>query len=194
MATHNPGYITASTVSALLTGKGDTLLKGGKTFARQIARERFGIFDDDSAYSGKATEWGLTHEQAAIEAYEAHNLVSVHSSQIGIAKGWLSCTPDGLVGTYGILEVKCHFNTDKHMANLLENTWINEFESQCLFQLMLTGRDWCDLVSYDPRWKPPLNLHSVRIARNPEWEAFCMDRIRQAEEIIADVLERLQCL
>jgi hypothetical protein len=192
MATHNPGYITSSTVKRLLTGKGDKLLQGGKTFARQIARERFGVEDPNSAFGGNAaTEWGNYHEDEAIAAYEAQHFVSVHSGQVGVADGWLSCLPDGLVGTNGIAEVKCHFKTDKHMDNLLEDKWVSAYEAQCRFQMMLTGRDWCDLISYDPRWPERMNLHSVRLEREDEWEEFCHDRIEQAEEIIADIIAKL---
>lgn len=195
MATHNPGYITSSTVNKLLTGKGDKLLKGGKTFAQQIARERFDVVDEESSFSGDdATEWGNTYEPIAIEAYEMRHFVSVHSSQIAVAEGWLSCTPDGLVGTNGIAEIKCHFKTDKHMANLLKNEWVSAHEAQCRFQMMLTERDWCDLISYDPRWEAPLDLHSVRIKRDPEWEDFCMNRIEHAEEIIAFTITKLEKL
>jgi len=36
-----------------------------------------------------------------------------------------------------------------------------------------------------------MNLHSVRLEREDEWEEFCHDRIEQAEEIIADIIAKL---
>jgi len=193
MANHAPGYITSSTVHKLLTGKGGKLLKGGRDFARQIARERFGVIDEESTYNGGyATEWGNTYEYKAIQRYEQETFREVHSMQKGFEDGWLSCTPDGLVCKNGVVEVKCHYNTDKHMDNLLQNTWVDSYEEQCRFQMMITDRSWCDLISYDPRWEKPLDLHIVRLERDPEWEAFCMDRIKQAEQIIEQTLTKLK--
>ena len=64
MASHNPGYITASTVSPFLTGKGDKLLAGGITAAKKIAMERSRIVSiENDAFSGNsATEWGNEHD------------------------------------------------------------------------------------------------------------------------------------
>lgn len=167
-------------------------MKGGKNFARQIARERFGVVDEDSVFSGNSsTEWGEKYEPEAIARYEVETLTEVHGMQKGIADGWLSCTPDGYVGEDGLTEVKCHHNTDKHMSNLLYDAWVKTYEEQCRFQMMLTDRAWCDLISYDPRWPEPMDLHIYRLERDPEWEAFCLDRIRQAEEIIEKTLTKL---
>lgn len=207
MADHAPGYITSSTVRKLLTGEGDSLIKGGRDFARKIARERFGVIDEESSFDGNyATEWGNTYEYRAIERYEQETFTEVHSMQKGVtaklednkiyktddAEGWLSCTPDGYVGDNGLTEVKCHYNTDKHMMNLLNNAWVKSYEQQCRFQMMLTDRKYCDLISYDPRWQKPLDLHVVRLERDPEWDEFFKDRISQAEEIIDETLDKIE--
>lgn len=209
MANHHKGYITSSTVGKLLTGKGNKLLKGGRKFARQLAMERFGVEDNESYFDGNsATEWGNEHEIVAIDRYEMETFETVYGMQEGVTakledgkivqtsddEGWLSCTPDGYVNEDGLAEVKCHHSSQKHMMNLLEDQWVKKYEEQCRFQMMLTDRDWCDLISYDPRWPEPMDLHYVRLERDPEWEAFCMDRIEQAEKIIAETLEKLNQL
>lgn len=207
MASHAPGYITSSTVSKLLTGKGDKLLKGGRNFAKQLAMERWGVRDGESSYDGGwATEWGNMYEEQAIHRYEQETFQVVHGMQVGVTaqykdgeilestdgEGWLSCTPDGRVGDDGLTEVKCPYKSLNHMDNLLEEKWVKQYEEQYRFQMMLTDRDWCDLISYDPRWDDPLDLYWVRLERDPDWEEFCMDRIDQAEEIIAKILKDLE--
>jgi hypothetical protein len=195
MANHAKGYITSSTVHKLLTGKSDKLLKGGRDFAKQIAMERFGVVDDESTFSGNgATQWGDKYEMEALARYEIETFSEVHSMQEGVEDGWLSCTPDGYVGKNGLTEVKCHYKSLKHMKNLLDNVWVKTYEEQCRFQMMLTERDWCDLISYDPRWPEPYDIHWTRIERDEDWEEFCMDRIEQAEQIIDKTLTRLKNL
>lgn len=192
MASHNKGKITGSTVGALLTGKGDKLLKGGVTFARQIAMERLGVVDDVSAFKGNAaTEWGNENEPLAIEAYEAFSFNEVHGHQKQVTKGNLSCTPDGFIGDNGLIEIKCPFNSTNHLDNLLYDKFIKQYESQCRFNMMLTGTGYCDLISFDPRFPERLRVHVVTLDRDPEWELFCMNRIEQAEEVIANIIEKL---
>lgn len=192
MPNHAPGYWTASTISPILTGKGDTLLKGGVTYAQQIALERFGVVDEDSAFTGnKATEWGNLYESEAISVYEMRNIVDVYDQQVGVKDGWKSCTPDGYISDNGLLEVKAPFASKNHLLNLIENAFVSDYEDQVQFQMMLTGRQWCDLISYDPRFPDSHCLHVVRIEVDTDWQKRCMNRIEQAEEVIAETIEKL---
>ena len=193
MANHNPEYITSSTVKRLLGGRGDKLIKGGRTFARQLARERFGVVDEESSFKGNyATEHGNQYEPEALARYQQETFTEVHSMQKVVTKGWLSCTPDGLIGDDIITEVKCPFDTDNHMSNLLEQAFVKDYEAQCRFQMMLTERPLCHLISYDPRWPEPYDITWVELERDKEWEAFCMNRIDQAEAIISKTLKQLE--
>ena len=196
MASHNPGYFTASTIAPFLTGKGDTLLKGGETAAIEIAKERLsleGYVQPEEAWRGNdATEWGNQHENDALIRYEEHTFSTVTDKQKGVVDGWLSCTPDGYVGEDGLCEVKCPYATKNHMGYLLDPDSLREqYYDQCQFQLMLTGRDWCDLVSYDPRWSEPLDIAVVRIEPDKEWQLRCRNRIEQAEIIIKNTIKCL---
>jgi hypothetical protein len=195
MATHNPGYITASTVGPLLTGKTDKLIAGGKTFALQIAFERAEIADLtlNNSFSGSVhTDWGNEYEDEAIHAYESQKLLEVTDQQKNAKKGWLSCTPDGYVGKDGLVEIKCPSVMQNHLNNLIREEWVKQYEDQVQFQMMITGRKWCDLVSYDPRFKDGYRLKVVRIKADPERHEFIMNRVDQAEEIIKEELELIK--
>lgn len=189
MASHNLGYFTASTISPFLTGKKDELLVGGVTAAVEIAKERLAldklVTPEEGWQGNDATEWGNQHEADALLRYEQAEFVSVTDRQKQAVNGWMSCSPDGYVGSDGLVEAKCPFTTKVHMGYLLDpNELRNQYEDQCQFQLMLTGRKWCDLISYDPRWAEPLDLVVVRILPDPEWQARCQSRLQQAEAII----------
>lgn len=193
MADHAPGYITASTVAPFLTGTSDKLLTGGKNAAKKIAAERCGLVRLEPSFTGNdATEWGLEHEDEAIRRYEEIYFVDVYGRQDVVKDGWKSCTPDGLVFDEGLVEVKCPYNSLNHMDNLLDNAWLKDYENQCQFQMMLTGREWVDLISYDPRWKSPLDIHVVRIDVDEEWQKFCRNRLKQAEVIIEETIKQLK--
>jgi hypothetical protein len=60
------------------------------------------------------------------------------------------CSPDGLVGGDGLIEIKCP-NTATHLEILLTGKIDIEYIHQMQFQLSCTGRQWCDFVSYDRR-------------------------------------------
>jgi len=193
MASHNYGYFTASSISPFLTGKGDVLLKGGETAAIEIAKERLsldGLVSPEEPWQGNdATEWGNQHEADALLRYEQQNFVSVVDRQKGVAQGYLSCSPDGYVGEEGLVEAKCPYATKNHMEYMLNPESLrDQYNDQCQFQLMLTGRKWCDLISYDPRWAEPLDLVTVRILPDPQWQERCRSRIDQAESIINQVI------
>jgi putative phage-type endonuclease len=89
-------------------------------------------------------------------------------------------SPDGLVGSCGLVEIKCPA-TNAHLATLLTGKMPERYVTQCLWQLACTGRTWCDLVSYDDRLPEPLRLHVRRIERDDE-------RIGELEAMIVEFL------
>ena len=194
MAQHRPGHITASTVARFLTGKDPAkLLKGTETAISELALERLGICPDlaDYGFDGNAaTEWGNEHEAEAIEAYQAETFtLDIHGQQDVISSGsHLSCTPDGLISESGMLETKCPYNPKIHFSYLLDKSALRkEYYDQVQFQLWLSGRSYCDLVSYDPRFTVPHRLVIARIEPDQKWQEFAQIRI----ELVLDAVERI---
>jgi len=65
------------------------------------------------------------------------------------------CSPDGLVGDDGALELKCpQLNT--HAEYLIDGGLPDEYRPQVHGQLVVTGRAWVDFVSYAPGMNPLL--------------------------------------
>ena len=191
MASHNLGKITASTCSPLLTGKGDKLLVGGITFCKQIALERLGICEiqNDPFEGNKYTEWGNQFELDAIKTYEEHSFVTVTDMQKGVERGNLACTPDGYVGEDGLVEVKCPYSEKVFFEYLLDSSSFGaQYNDQVQFQMMLTGRKWCDLVAYHPNFYKR-NLVVVQVQADPDWVERFTSRYEQAEAVITDIIE-----
>ena len=195
MAQHAPGFITASTVSPFISGKGDKLLAGGKTAAIKLAMERSGLVHIANAKweGNRYTEWGQEHEDEAITRYEEVTFSEVIGKQVGVAKGWLSCTPDGYIGSDGLIEVKCPYMEHIYMDYLINPEALrDEYNDQVQFQLMLTGKKWCDLVAYHPHFDESINILITRIEPDKDWQGRCLGRITQVEAIIAETLEKIE--
>ena len=122
-----------------------------------------------------AMQWGTDQEPFALQAYNEAHLVSIET--VGFVQHptlAVGCSPDGLVTedmeAAGLVEIKCPFNSAVHLE-----TWLSgmpdEHMAQVQGQMWLTGRQWADFVSFDPRMPPDLQLYVQRIPRNPEYIA-----------------------
>ena len=140
-----------------------------------------------------AMQWGTDQEPFALQAYNEAHLVNVEA--VGFVQHptlAVGCSPDGLVtedmAATGLVEIKCPYNSANHLE-----TWLNgmpeEHQAQVQGQMWLTGREWCDFVSFDPRMPADLQLYVQRIKGNPEFQAHMEREIiafsAEADEIVA---------
>lgn len=99
-----------------------------------------------------AMQWGIDHEAEACAAYEAATGEMV--DLVGFIPHpdipWLGASPDGLVGSDGLVEIKCP-QTVTHLRRVAAGVPAPEYLTQMDVQLICTGRKWCDYVDYDPR-------------------------------------------
>ena len=98
-----------------------------------------------------ATRWGTAHESDGILAYSAHtgNLVDQTGLHVHPTTTWLAGSPDGLVGTEGIIEVKCPFYRKKDGTRVHKEVPLYYY-MQMQMCLEITGRKWCDFISWHP--------------------------------------------
>ena len=120
------------------------------------------------AYENAAMRWGTEQEAAARAAYEQRTGVAVEETGF-VAHDVLmaGCSPDGLVDWDGLIEIKCPYNSATHIETLL-NGMPAEHAPQVQGQMWITGREWCDFVSFDPRMPEPLQLYVQRIHADPK--------------------------
>ena len=120
------------------------------------------------AYENAAMRWGTEQEAVARAAYEQRTGVAVEETGF-VAHDVLmaGCSPDGLVDWDGLIEIKCPYNTGVHIDTLLNNMPA-EHTAQVQGQMWITGREWCDFVSFDPRMPEPLQLYVQRIHADPK--------------------------
>jgi hypothetical protein len=142
-------------------------------------------------YTTAAMTWGTEQEPAARAAYERITGRIVEETGFVCHDTLMAgCSPDGLIDWDGLIEIKCPFNTANHIETLL-NGMPAEHIPQVQGQMWITGREWCDFVSYDPRMPAELQLHVQRIQRD---EAFIADLERRVTSFLAEVGTQVEAL
>ena len=156
------GKLTASRLSDAL----DLLKNGNEGAKRQqyrlelVAERLTGLKTD--FFENSAMKWGTDTEPYARSAYESEKGVMVQ--EVGFIDHptieWAGASPDGFVSD-GLLEIKCP-TTTKHIQYLLAGEVPEQYKPQMCWQMLCTGRAWCDFVSYDPRMPEELQLFVKR--------------------------------
>lgn len=124
------------------------------------------------AYENEAMRWGTEHEPDARMAYEATHgeLVQEMGLMLHPRFEWVGCSPDGLVGDEGGIEIKCPFSSVVHVETL-SGGMPTEHVAQVQGAMWVTGRQHWDFVSYDPRMPEKLQLYVERVKRDDAYIA-----------------------
>ena len=127
-----------------------------------------------SIYLDRGHEW----EDEARSFYAM--LTDTEPSLVGfMRRNGVGCSPDSLIGTDGLLEIKTR--APKHQIDvLLEGVLPEEHRAQVQGQLWVSKRRWCDYLSYCPGLPPLL----VRAERD---ELFIADLASRAEAFLVDL-------
>jgi hypothetical protein len=143
-------------------------------------------------YQNDAMRRGTELEDEAIAAYEAHSreLVELVDFIDHQSVPMCGCSPDGLVGDMGLVEVKCPASMAKHADALQDGAHAQEYHWQIQGQLWVSGRCWCDAVSYDPRFPEGLRLAIVRVQRDDKAIADLEASVIKAESEVQDYVAR----
>lgn len=177
------GVVTASRFKDVLSGgQGKTRL----SYMRELAAEILtGEFQD--SYSNKYMEWGTETEPQARAMYELRQGVDVEEvSFVQCLNGAAGCSPDGLVGDSGLVEFKCP-KTTTQIETFLNGEMPSSHKAQVQGQLWVTGRDWCDFVSFDPRINGDASWFCTRVHADGEY-------IRNLEESVNIFINELNVL
>jgi putative phage-type endonuclease len=188
------GKVTASRITDVLA-KG----KSGEAATREDYRTELVVQrltnEPGESFTNAAMEWGVMQEPMARIGYEAQ--ANVFVEQVAFVDHptieWFGCSPDGLVGKTGLLECKCP-NSKTHIKYLLGGKPPAKYVPQMQCQMAVTGREWCDFVSYDPRLPEDLQLFVVRLERDEEYikamEAEVEKFLGEVSEMYSKLKER----
>lgn len=179
------GKVTASRVKDVMAqGRGGAPSATRKNYMMELLCQRL-TGQRDEGFTSAAMQRGTDLEPVARSAYEIDKGVMVvetglieHPRITGFA-----ASPDGLVGTDGILEIKCPL-TATHIAVMQSGKHDTQYEWQMLSQMACADRDWVDFVSFDDRLPSELQYVCYRFERD-------FSRIRVMEAAIVEFLEEL---
>ena len=104
--------------------------------------------DQGEGYQSKAMKNGHTYEPFARQFYEDKYGVTVE--QVGFIRwGQIGCSPDGLVGDDGGIEIKC--SEGKSHGKILEKQKMPAIHiPQVQGCMLVSGRKWWNFCSYTP--------------------------------------------
>ena len=101
-------------------------------------------------------------------------------------------TPDALLGRDGCLEVKCPYTPGEHMRYVHQQKVPDKYAWQVIGHLMVSGRQWCDFVSFDPRI-PAEHPHRMFVHRTKRSEVegqieWLHLRLAEANSVVEEII------
>lgn len=146
------GVLTASEFSKLITPTGKpTTGKTRQDYLLEIANERLTGVPAGESFVSSWMERGTELEPDARAFYEF--LTSNTVTQAGLIyrdeEKRVGASVDGLINDDGNQEIKCP-KLSTHLRYILDGELPREYKPQVQGQLLVTGRRYCDFISYHP--------------------------------------------
>lgn len=187
------GRITSSEIHKIMGEK--NLSETAKTYLLEKVSEKFGGYKE--SISNAALEWGTELEPTARNIYQASTGLNVVTCSFIEMHEYYGGSPDALVDPGGTVEFKCPYNSTNHFKHGLINSdekfkkIAKEYYYQCISHMNVTGAEWCDFVSFDPRVKVEYMMFIYRLHRNEEEIKAMNERVQLAVDYMIQTIEEL---
>lgn len=170
------GKVTASRVADVIAKTKSGYSASRDNYMAQLICERL-TGQKGESFTNAAMQHGTETEPLARSAYEAH---AEMVQEVGFVPHPRikdsGASPDGLVGLFGMLEIKCP-NTATHIDTLLNQTVPTKYIPQMQWQMACAQRQWCDFVSFDPRLPQDLQLFVKRVEFDAPYVAMLEEEV-----------------
>ena len=184
------GKVTASRVADVLAK-----IKSGESASRrnykiQLVSERL-TGEKQETYINQAMQDGIDREAFARDRY-VQQFGEVE--EVGFIKHptlEAGASPDGMVGDDGILEIKCPMGST-HTETLMTQDVPSRYVPQIQFQLLVTGRKWCDFVSYNPMFPEHLQVFVKRVEADLAYQKELESEVKQFLSEVDNVINKLK--
>lgn len=177
------GKLTGSNAQAIAANG-----KGLETLAYTMLAEKYS--KNRYSFTNPDIERGIELEDQARQTYR---ILHDDVEEVGFVEmdEYVGCSPDGLIGKDGGLEIKCV--NDVNFFRLLVNG-SDGIEYKYLWQvqmsLLVTKRKWWDLVFYNPNYDK--SLLSFRFTPNGTMQTSLLNGIEKGKKIMADFEKKYQ--
>lgn len=162
------GLVTGSisaTVQAKGRGGGPSLTRADEMF--ELALERIHNRPRPAGYKSADMIHGTETEPEARSHYELMEGVMVEQVGFVTLNDDVGCSPDGFVGEDGLVEIKCPKNRTQY-NRFLAGVFPKEYNAQVQFLLWVTGREWCDFISFASDMMA-MKYFKIRVMRDEEY-------------------------
>lgn len=173
------GIVTASVVGQLITPR--TIKPASNDYSRALTNllvaERITGWTDPVYVSDDMLR-GQMDEPVARALYAEH-YAPVTETGFMVRDDWgfpIGYSPDGLVSDDGLIEIKSR-RAKKHLATILADEVPIENLGQIYCGLLVSGRVWCDYVSYCAG----MPLYVKRVTRDTRWFDAIVTAVTQFE-------------
>ena len=183
------GIVTASVVGKLLTPTGKVANNDtARAVTATLVAERITGWTEDTPMT--ADMWrGCDAEPFARDIYSAHYQQAVEVGFMRLDEDWgtLGYSPDGLVGTDGLIEIKAP-RSKGHLSTILSGEVPSYYLAQCQAGLLVSGRDWLHFVSY----VAGMPLFVKRVLPDPKWHDAIREAVREFERAAWEMTARYE--
>lgn len=182
---------------AKLTTDYSTLSDGALTYVNEKVAEILTGQPKSSGYAFPIV-WGKEHEAEAIEFFEQQTGLAVERCGFFTYTEYAGGSPDGLVGTDAIIEVKCPFESVNQVDYLMltdhydvKNNYF-AYWVQMQSNMVFTNRNKGHFVTYDPRMKEVRHkMQHIEVPADSEIHDLIRTQIALAAKELLQTLQRL---
>jgi len=173
------GKLTSSNLPKIMANLGKAFGEPAKKYAVNIAIEQITGEPIASTYTNEHMQRGHEQEPIARMLYENEHFCDVDNGGF-FGSEFIGCSPDGLISKDGLIEIKSVIGS-VHYANVKRQNVDPAYKWQVYGNVMLTGREWIDFVSYCADFPEDKQLFTHRVfAKDLE------DEFKQLNERIAE--------
>ncbi len=184
------GRLTSSKLGTIMANFGKAFGDPAKKYAVNIAIEQITGNPIASTFQNEHMERGHEQEPVARMLYEQEFFCDVTNGGF-FCDDFVGCSPDGLVGDNGLIEIKSVI-ASVHFANIKRQNVDPAYKWQCIGNLKFTGRDWLDFVSYCADFPEDKQLFTFRLNKEDYQKEFDMIDERIAEfKLLVDSTKQL---
>lgn len=140
-------------------------------------------------YSNDDLDRGHEFEAMARNSYELETGTRV--TEVGFIEldEFTGCSPDGLVGDDGLIEVKCK-NDANFVRHMVDKVIDSEHNWQMQMNMWVSGRQWCDYIIFNENF--PKTTIITRVMRNESDIAKIKAGVAVGIATVKSILEKIK--
>lgn len=153
---------------------------------RAMVREALGAPSEFPDPAPPPVAWGTAMEPQALLDYELETMHDVVETGFHAHDDWLGASPDGLLGTKGVLEIKCPYGLRNDPQPIFKSAAEQpHYAAQMQIEMFCTGRQWAHFFQWTPHG------HKLeKVDRDDDWLNATLPVLRQFHEQFLSELEQ----